>query len=461
MHQSNAERAEFDTSPRITHFMVTGLHESRTIRLDFGDPHSIFIADNGAGKTTALYLLQSVLKQDWMNLPRFDFHSIEVSFNTGNVFRILRTELIGRPWMSAIQRIRHKAGINPSEIQKLLDLTTGHSLEAARNHPEFYRVARRMAWPSSRLYDFLSRYKADYQESAEGLFSDSSDLERLRHFIRDHLDIGVIYLPTYRRVEQELRHLVSKEDGNDESFFNTSIQFGMKDVERKLEVVGKSIRDHFALTYSSISGQMLHQLTRETTLSPIMLERLADREAVEAVLARLSNFISKEDSDHILMLLDNGQLISNNHLAFFLYNLIMSYKDVSTTEESLQDFAERCNSYLIEKEFRYNPSSASLKLYASGTEPMDLSAMSSGEKQVVGVMSQIYLGKNSRYVVIFDEPELSLSVEWQRKILPDIARSPKCWSLIAATHSPFIFDNELDFSARNMQYFPFQSEAPR
>jgi len=36
---------------------------------------------------------------------------------------------------------------------------------------------------------------------------------------------------------------------------------------------------------------------------------------------------------------------------------------------------------------------------------------------------------------------------WQKQLLPDIINSKKCDFLLAVTHSPFIFDNELDMYA--------------
>lgn len=49
-----------------------------------------------------------------------------------------------------------------------------------------------------------------------------------------------------------------------------------------------------------------------------------------------------------------------------------------------------------------------------------------------------------KYLVLIDEPELSLSIDWQQKFLPDILKAPSCEQLIAITHSPFTFENELD-----------------
>jgi predicted ATPase len=70
--------------------------------------------------------------------------------------------------------------------------------------------------------------------------------------------------------------------------------------------------------------------------------------------------------------------------------------------------------------------------------------LSSGEKQIVSLFSHIYLSGKSGYLVIMDEPELSLSVPWQKRFLPDILATGRCSGLIAVTHSPFIFENELE-----------------
>ncbi|NEP46867.1 MAG: ATP-binding protein, partial [Okeania sp. SIO2H7] len=85
--------------------------------------------------------------------------------------------------------------------------------------------------------------------------------------------------------------------------------------------------------------------------------------------------------------------------------------------------------------------------------PIDLSNLSSGEKQIVSIFGKIYLDPSKDFIVLFDEPELSLSIEWQRNLLPDILKSNKCKLLLAVTHSPFIFDNELDLNAHDLDTF--------
>ena len=79
--------------------------------------------------------------------------------------------------------------------------------------------------------------------------------------------------------------------------------------------------------------------------------------------------------------------------------------------------------------------------------------LSSGEKQIVSLFSHLCLDKNEKVFVFIDEPELSLSVDWQKTFLPDIVKSPKFVGLLATTHSPFVFDNDLENSVHGINEF--------
>ena len=56
-------------------------------------------------------------------------------------------------------------------------------------------------------------------------------------------------------------------------------------------------------------------------------------------------------------------------------------------------------------------------------------------------------------IVLFDEPELSLSIYWQENLLPDIIESGNCMFLMAVTHSPFIFGDKLQKYTIGMHEF--------
>jgi predicted ATPase len=85
-----------------------------------------------------------------------------------------------------------------------------------------------------------------------------------------------------------------------------------------------------------------------------------------------------------------------------------------------------------------------ITILGDNNKPLGMKMLSSGEKQIVSLFAHLYLSDVSAYYVIIDEPELSLSVEWQKSFLPDILATGRCSFIAAVTHSPFIIDNELE-----------------
>ena len=69
----------------------------------------------------------------------------------------------------------------------------------------------------------------------------------------------------------------------------------------------------------------------------------------------------------------------------------------------------------------------------------DISYLSSGERQLLIILGQALLqGRGENFVYIADEPELSLHIEWQEKLVSSIRRLNSDSQIIFATHSPDI-----------------------
>jgi len=140
-------------------------------------------------------------------------------------------------------------------------------------------------------------------------------------------------------------------------------------------------------------------------------------------------------------------------------------------EQPVDDFVSTCNRYLCSAEpslslhgeaahahlvpvdakaLKVNRSDLSVHVESIPARvPIPLDALSSGEKQMVSLFARMYLYPK-RKVVLIDEPELSLSIDWQRGILIDVLLSPNCEQVVAITHSPFVFDNSLEPFARTL-----------
>ena len=80
--------------------------------------------------------------------------------------------------------------------------------------------------------------------------------------------------------------------------------------------------------------------------------------------------------------------------------------------------------------------SGDLSVSSLDGEEIPVDKLSSGEKQLLILMIEALLQKCKPYVYLADEPEISLHIEWQRKILPAVKRLNPFAQIIAATHSP-------------------------
>ena len=160
---------------------------------------------------------------------------------------------------------------------------------------------------------------------------------------------------------------------------------------------------------------------------------------------------------------------SNKFLDYFLAKLATVIRSTEVVEQPVDGFIDNCNKYLLSTDGSTSVVSysseriidgkilklnrANLRVHVESVPEgrrVSLDALSSGEKQMISLFSKLYLYPEAK-IVLIDEPELSLSIDWQKDILVDVLRARLCKQIIAITHSPFVFDNELDPFARALK----------
>ena len=67
--------------------------------------------------------------------------------------------------------------------------------------------------------------------------------------------------------------------------------------------------------------------------------------------------------------------------------------------------------------------------------------LSSGEKQMLAILLTVLVEDNQPYVLFMDEPEVSLHVEWQKRLIDLIVQLNPNVQVILATHSPAVVMN--------------------
>lgn len=127
--------------------------------------------------------------------------------------------------------------------------------------------------------------------------------------------------------------------------------------------------------------------------------------------------------------------------------IIMRLKNLIATEpvsayKELTEFSKIINSLFHNTKKRLDEHDLSdIKFLDVNNQEVSLQRLSLGEKQMLTFLYKVFLTRKKPYALFLDEPEYSLHIEWQEKLI-DIIRqiNPNC-QLFITTHSPNIFSN--------------------
>jgi len=127
------------------------------------------------------------------------------------------------------------------------------------------------------------------------------------------------------------------------------------------------------------------------------------------------------------------------------------------TSVKLQTVVDTCNIYLQGIILKLTTKNIVKIINKFTEEVVDLDQLSAGEKQLIYFFFKCACSNKKGTYILFDEPELSLPMEWQRRLLNDLASVTKCHFMLAITHSPFIFDNEFDQFTSGINTYKFHA----
>ncbi|MEP1835628.1 MAG: AAA family ATPase, partial [Hyphomonas sp.] len=296
---------------------------------------------------------------------------------------------------------------------------------------------------------------------------DSPSYNRLSN-VSDFLDANlkgrILYLPTYRRIEkdiktvfpeieEELQRTLTRRRGGTTTSENylELVQFGMEDVKQNLDMRLESVKAYALSQINSLTTKYLRDVIRDEAKDYDEIKNSEiSKTALDSVFSKVdSALLSDQDKKKIEGVVkkinSNSDLLENEkYVAHYVHYLVEIGDKISRREAPIWQFVEICNSYLFGKSFSFDNVAYNVDIYHHSKRPVKLEQLSSGEKQIVSLFSHLLLDQDVANYVVIDEPELSLSVDWQQRFLEDISKLPTCAFIGAVTHSPFIFENSLD-----------------
>lgn len=471
-------------SAKLTRFQVLGLHDTRTMDVHLDDNKLILVGENGAGKSTFVNLIYYFLTQQWVRLQAYRFVRIHAHFGERELVLTpehIEQHLAARQHLRSLFEItrhstRHRPAIQRDFMEQMMDMQM--QLPGIGEAELIERAAFELQIPQRVAKDIVTMYQKETQGKPTHVQMVEKELAQL--------ELGqFLYLPTYRRIEQDLRSIFRGADIEAElrrfrerlgrrvgAPFIELVEFGMEDVEETITTRMAQIKDSVRQGLDNLTGTYLRDVIRGVHMTVDMksLETLEPK-ALDAVFARIDEAtLPAGDKSHLkqkVAAITASHAIEDNDkvIAHFLFKLITLYTEQQANEKNVRDFVALCNQYLTGKQLVYDNAKYTITVQqapegsAGHEQPLAMQALSSGEKQIVSLFSHLYLSGQRRFFVVIDEPELSLSVPWQRRFLPDILGSGMCSGLVAVTHSPFVWDNGLEPFVRALAEFTVPARA--
>lgn len=442
----------------IESFKIVGLHNSLNFEIVFKENTLILLGENGSCKTTIIKMLFYTLSLQWKKLSQYNFKYIEIIIDSENL-KITKEETL-----SFNSNILKKL---PPAIRKHINNYLYHGDNISMQKIE--EACDRYNFPIGIIRDELYLYD-DLNENTKGKQQTRKNLEKLRKKLNN---VHILYLPTYRRIEQELRVILEdriddefigrryNRYNNDENIYTELIEFGMQDVDDAIQRILTSLKDSSQATLNQLTLRYLDDIVNEK-YKEINLDEIktVDETTIHDIMNRVDQSILSDDSK--LKLSKSLQVIKENGIrsdhdrvvCHYFLKLLDSHNELIKKETNIREFIEVCNKYLENKKMLYDSPNFTFSIsLVENDQSIKLNQLSSGEKQIVSLFSHLYLSNKKEYIVLIDEPELSLSVKWQKTFLEDIHKGTFCKGLCAVTHSPFIFDNSLDEYAHGLEEY--------
>ncbi|MHC1754115.1 MAG: AAA family ATPase [Methanosarcina sp.] len=447
----------------LERFQIIGLHGNKNIDIKLNENTLILVGENGSGKTTFLRILFHFLSGRWLSLVQFRFDCIIATID-GKEHTIKHEKLT-----ESFEKDRLFLGdLPPSFRRKIIELIESGQVDRASI--EVHRMCDHYGMP----FDMIMRRLESLEEPSK---VQRKEIHKAIEKIQGAITAQILYLPTYRRIERELGSIFEgididdfrrrkgsfrpRETGDD---YIELVEFGMKDVQVAIDRALGNLKEFARESLNNLTLGYLGDVVNQEYQNVVMREiACVSEDTVRDVLNRIDeSILTRENKEHVFGVINSARSDTspNEHskiISHYFLKLLRFQAALQEKEKAISKFCVLCSEYIVDKRFVYDGTKFSFSIVPKDgketSEQIELSDLSSGEKQIVSLFSHLYLSGTKSYFLLIDEPELSLSVPWQRRFLTDIKKGDFCAGLVAVTHSPFIYDNELRPYAHSLGEF--------
>lgn len=394
---------------KIAAIFIEKMWGYKNVHLELNESINFLIGVNGSGKTTIINIISNALSVDVGQLLAMPFSELAILFTNGEMIRVEKTSKTNVDIF-----INYKESVFTFKLEDdEYNYVMNQRIEEAKS------IISKFS-----MIDFLPLSRTGRKEYEHDPFSDSPSDP-----VNNKLDI----------IKNELVNRFSRQS----KIYNRIASNFQRDIFNKLlEVPGEDELNIFN-NYSNLDKEEASLREISNFMSP-QKDGVANK--------RLENYFNKlrgvmsslERKDHNFTVTDLGIMFN----AWRTSSLIADYESLKKKKDDIfrsqNDFFEVFKLF-FPKEKEIILSSQNQLVMKAKSGHISLNELSSGEKQMIILLGQIYLSENKPILYIADEPEVSLHVKWQDKIVDALLTiNPKAQFLLA-THSPDVIGRRRDF----------------
>ena len=424
----------------ISSVKVEGLHNRLSFELDFQQGINIVYGKNGIGKTTLLHIIANLSEVDIDRFHYLSFKSIIVESSGGSSVRLEKTEGITSVYIND-QKTSYdfvgKVDLSDLERQSLRSVVG----ERATYLPAFRSVLERMR-EGSYNYEERSTPEFDVLQQIEAqAFRSVRSGERLLRRQVSLIDSNVFktlrcrqwfgaFVPIIRYPS-----ITDVTSGLNDEWSNAQVAISRGE-QRQFEAA-------FVEIFSAIvkgdtnndeqdQGRLLDEIKALGSFDEVPVQGPAKLSAYIDLVTIAEQSISSDRNYNKVLEIYRDKLRDRKHEREIVLSPITAFQ--GSVNEFLSGKLLRIASRMPRPSSNARPSSVFIE--PSVGSAYAISALSSGERQIV---TMLYSASRSPFrdgCCLIDEPELSLHVDWQRIILNHIERQHQGRQVIACTHSP-------------------------
>lgn len=446
---------------RIKRIEIKGLLGQYNYELDLrlNERITMIFAPNGRGKTKLLTLINASFNNDFHSMYEVPFHNIKFRFTDESYLKITKviqeTEeeqgYLSYEFGKFIQEFEKGKDIKDKEFRVNINKAIGSLMRIERRFPFLKRIGAR-EW-----YDTISNRKLQFtdiiNEYEDLIFEinfeiEEEDREIIQNLIKVHLietdrlyDIGNKFINRHNANNSGRYY-----DETDTSTVNVYSSEIKQLISKKLNEFA-SVSQELDRTFPSrVVNKIKRSTVAKIVYSDNIIENLNELSEHRRQLSKIGLLDNQNETFEDLP--ENIDHYTASVLELYIEDTKKKLAVFDDLEKRISLFLDIINSRFGDKDLIIDKDEGFVIRLHSGRDLKNVKQLSSGEQHALVMYYDLLFHSTPNTLVLVDEPEISLHIEWQQNYLTDLKRITELTKVdfIIATHSPDIMNGNWDLS---------------